>query len=506
MKKVLSIVLVLMLAAAVLSATALADGMSVTGANASGKTGQSVTVTFSVANNPGISCADIAVTYDSAALELTGAAAGSAFSSGSVVNETTGNVTFYTTAATGATGDGALVSYTFTILGTSDTDVQLSVTGIYDYQDNVVSNCSATAKVTITHDHNLTKTAGKAASCTEGGSIDYWTCSICNKIFSDAQGTTEITEADIATSPLGHNGVKQSAGAATCTEAGYEEHYKCSRCGKLFSDAACTNEIDAPKTVAALGHDPQLVEAKPATCTEDGYEAYYKCSRCDTLFSDAEGENIISNPITIEALDHDWGTPTYVWDGDKCTATVVCNREETHVETETVTGKLTTTVEPKIGIEGEGYYTASFKSDLFETQQSDSVVLDALAASATAGEEKDLTVTLPEDIGDVESVVIGGLELTEDQYEVSGDKITIKGSALKGLSKGAYTVTVNGTDNEMVFTLNVTAAAPTVTPGKTDGKKEPKTGDESSIALWAGVLVLCGAAAFVVVNRKKNHG
>ena len=41
--------------------------------------------------------------------------------------------------------------------------------------------------------HILTHVEAKAATCTEGGNLEYWTCSVCDKLFSDAEGTTETT-------------------------------------------------------------------------------------------------------------------------------------------------------------------------------------------------------------------------------------------------------------------------------------------------------------------------
>ncbi len=43
------------------------------------------------------------------------------------------------------------------------------------------------------HTHTLDKTEEKAASCTEDGNEAYWTCSVCHKMFSDENGTIEIT-------------------------------------------------------------------------------------------------------------------------------------------------------------------------------------------------------------------------------------------------------------------------------------------------------------------------
>ena len=41
--------------------------------------------------------------------------------------------------------------------------------------------------------HNLTKTEAKAATYTETGNNEYYTCSVCQKVFKDAAGTQETT-------------------------------------------------------------------------------------------------------------------------------------------------------------------------------------------------------------------------------------------------------------------------------------------------------------------------
>ena len=117
--------------------------------------------------------------------------------------------------------------------------------------------------------HNLIKTEAKDATCTEAGNIAYWTCDKCNKIFSDAEGKTEITLEDTVIKALGHawdEGVVTTQ--PTCTEAGVKT-FTCQRC-----DATRTEEV------AALGHDLKATAAKNPTCTEAGNSAYWTCSVC----------------------------------------------------------------------------------------------------------------------------------------------------------------------------------------------------------------------------------
>ena len=68
----------------------------------------------------------------------------------------------------------------------------------HGYITHKCSICNSIVKVykdDVLKPHKLTHHALKAATCTEAGNIEYWQCSVCNKLFSDANATTEITDA-----------------------------------------------------------------------------------------------------------------------------------------------------------------------------------------------------------------------------------------------------------------------------------------------------------------------
>ena len=104
-----------------------------------------------------------------------------------------------------------------------------------------------------------------------------------------------------------HDLTLHKAIAATCTQAGNEEYYSCSDCGKLFADAEAKQEVALDDvTIAALGHKPVEVAAKEATCTEDGWRSHYECANgCGTYFSDASGTAVIDkDDVVIVKLEH----------------------------------------------------------------------------------------------------------------------------------------------------------------------------------------------------------
>ena len=151
--------------------------------------------------------------------------------------------------------------------------------------------------------HDLEHFAANAATCTEDGNTEYWKCNNCGKFFSDAAGTTEIAEADIVVAK-GHKLSHVDAKAATCTEDGNIEYWKCSECGKFFSDEDGTTEIAEADIVVAKGHKLSHVDAKAATCTEDGNIEYWKCSECGKFFSDEDGTTEIAEADIVVAKGH----------------------------------------------------------------------------------------------------------------------------------------------------------------------------------------------------------
>ena len=132
--------------------------------------------------------------------------------------------------------------------------------------------------------HKLTKTAAKAATCTEPGNNEYWTCSVCKKVFK-ADKTTETTVAAETLTALGHKMTKTPAKAATCVAEGNNEYYTCSVCNKVFKD----EQGNTLTTVAAekLAKDPnhhtgetELRGAVAASCMTAGRTADTYCTDC----------------------------------------------------------------------------------------------------------------------------------------------------------------------------------------------------------------------------------
>lgn len=97
---------------------------------------------------------------------------------------------------------------------------------------------------------------------------------------------------------------REAAIAASCTNAGNIEYYKCIHCGRLFRDRALTDEVTAEETVVPkLGHSMQHTPAKAPTSTEDGNIEYWYCSLCKSYYSTESGYKADGMSSRIELAD-----------------------------------------------------------------------------------------------------------------------------------------------------------------------------------------------------------
>lgn len=150
------------------------------------------------------------------------------------------------------------------------TEPTCTTTGEKQYHCTV-EGCTESRSEVLPASHKLNKTGAKAATCTEAGNQEYWICSRCELVFADAEGK-EATTAEAQLIPaLGHDRKKTEAKEPTCTEAGNKEYWTCSRCRKAFADKDGQSVVN-PKDliVPALGHSYSNWTTKDPTCTVDG--------------------------------------------------------------------------------------------------------------------------------------------------------------------------------------------------------------------------------------------
>ena len=165
--------------------------------------------------------------------------------------------------------------------------------------------------------HNLTPHNAKEPTCTETGNSQYWECSVCSRLFADAQGNTGTTIADVTIAATGHNWGNPAwkwaddGSSATAT-------FTCA------NDNAHTEQVSASIT--------SEVKAA-ATCTESGATTY----KASVNFNGTEYSD--TKEVTdIAPTGHSWGDWSSNGNG---THTHTCSRCQA-TETESCTGGTAT--------------------------------------------------------------------------------------------------------------------------------------------------------------------
>lgn len=133
--------------------------------------------------------------------------------------------------------------------GNWTTDKNATVIAKKDHTEGTPATCTTPAICSVCKQeygtalgHQLKKVAGTPATCTTDGVKDYWECDRCHEKFLDAKGLTPATAENVKIPAPGHKMVKTEAKAATCTATGNIEYYTCSVCKKLFTNEAGTTE------------------------------------------------------------------------------------------------------------------------------------------------------------------------------------------------------------------------------------------------------------------------
>ncbi len=206
-------------------------------------------------------------------------------------------------------------------------------------EQRTCANCSNVETRVIPktgHVHNLVHVDAVLATCTVDGTVEHWKCAAgegapdgfepCGLLFLDAAGTQWVHEEGIVEHATGHDwGDWVVTTPATESETGIETR-------------TCTHEgcgATQTRIIPKKGHVHRLekVPAKAATCTEDGNIEYWKCAEgedpCKLCFRDAEGAEWIHEEGTVvHATGHEWGEPVYTWNDDysQVTATRTCTR------------------------------------------------------------------------------------------------------------------------------------------------------------------------------------
>lgn len=176
---------------------------------------------------------------------------------------------------------------------------------------------------TTTTEHTLAEHKAKEPTCTENGNLAYWECTDCGKLFSDKNGKTETTLAAVTVAAKGHTLTKTDGKPATCKDEGVAEYWTCTVCKKLFSDGEGKTEITQADTVIPVtenhtygdwksdnnGHWKECeVCGKKTEKADHDFGSGLTCTECGYKYNPAED----TAPATLDELFPDETTATAV--------------------------------------------------------------------------------------------------------------------------------------------------------------------------------------------------
>ena len=372
---------------------------------------------------------------------------------------------------------------------------------VYEYTDAMfaIDNVTMTYGATdpCADGHTLTAVPEVPATCETAGTKAYWECSVCRKLFSDADGKNETTLEALTIPATGH-----AWGQPAWTWTGTESASAVFTCGNDGSHTQTLTAAVTSQVTTEPGCESTGVRTYTATVTFEGQ-----------TYTDTKTE-------TLPAAGHVWGQPVWQWTGFAAQAVFACARDAGH--TQTLTAAVTSQVTTEPGCESTGVrtYTAT-------------VTLEGRTYTDTK------TETLPSLGHKTQLVGAKPASCTQDGY--TGDEVckTCGVTVKKG-----ETIPATGHDTELVGAKDATCTqdgytgdevcktcGETVTKGEvvkatghhykdgkcTDcGEKDPnyqpaqpgvKTGDASSVTLWVMLLTVSAllAAAVVALPRRKHN-
>ena len=365
-----------------------------------------------------------------------------------------------------------------------------------------------------------------------------YTCTASRVCENDSShGETETVEAS-----------REVTKAPTCEEEG-EEVYTA-----VFTNEAFETQTQTVKT-GALGHrfgdvsyewtktDKGYTCTASAVCDVDSYtatetvEAAAEVTKAPTC--EEKGEEtytaVFTNPafetqtqtVEIGALSHLYGEASYKWTktdkGYTCTATRICQNDNTHVDKEAVAAAVEVAKAATCEEKGEETYTAVFTNKAFKTQTK-TVETDALGhlygevSYKWTKEDKGYSCTASrvcendKNHVEKETVTAAYKVITKATSDKAGEGLytaAFKNAAFEEQSKKVKLVAADKKDNtkKKTTTKKNTANKTTTkkTAAKTTAKKSTavKTGDENKPVVMG--IVAIGALAVIVVAGRQLH-
>ena len=361
--------------------------------------------------------------------------------------------------------------------------------------DNVTMTYGATDP--CADGHTLTAVPEVPATCETAGTKAYWECSVCRKLFSDADGKNETTLEALTIPATGH-----AWGQPAWTWTGTESASAVFTCGNDGSHTQTLTAAVTSQVTTEPGCESTGVRTYTATVTFEGQ-----------TYTDTKTE-------TLPAAGHVWGQPVWQWTGFAAQAVFACARDAGH--TQTLTAAVTSQVTTEPGCESTGVrtYTATVTLEGRTYTDTKTETLPATGHDTQLVGAKDATCTQDGYTGDEVCKTCGETVKKGEVIPATGHDTQLVGAKPATCTQDGYTGDeVCKTCGETVTKGEVVkATGHHYKDGKcTDcGEKDPnyqpaqpgvKTGDASSVTLWVMLLTVSAllAAAVVVLPRRKHN-
>ena len=321
MKKIFSVMLILMLLCALLAMPVSAAGSgSLAMTSASGGRGETVTLSVNLNSNPGLVTMTIRVSYDTSVLKLTGVS-NTGKLVGTQLNPTYGSpytISWVDGAATSDnTATGTIATFTFQILDTAavgDSRVTLQFIDSYDAQYGENSFSASSGNVTVVCKNH------EYGDWEEGNDCCQKTCSIC--------GDVQTASHQWVLKPGSYEATCKEDGMAwsTCSVCGAEKEEVLPKTDDhTFGNLTAVDENSHKDTCSVCQKEitqshtwNQGVVTKKATCKEEG-EMTYTCTGCKHTKTE----------VIPVSTTHSWGKWAKVDADTHKRICPVCEKEET---------------------------------------------------------------------------------------------------------------------------------------------------------------------------------
>lgn len=236
------------------ASAAAAETPAITAASAEGISGETVAVSISLSENPGIVSMTLNVEYDDSVLELidvidTGLMPGQMHTTKYVEpyiltweNDTSGDNIYV---------EGVIVNLVFKVVekakaGEYPIRITCPKDGILNYDvENIDFEFRAgTVKITENspasseekHVHTMIQIKHKEATCYREGNVEYWMCTSCNKNYKDSAASSVLENIKLPVEPENHDGGFdiQNAVKAVANRDGYTGDIYCLGCETIL--------------------------------------------------------------------------------------------------------------------------------------------------------------------------------------------------------------------------------------------------------------------------------